>query len=326
MKILVELLQVSVLLFLISCTGLAGNSRFVELFPIVLDARDPERKEFGGLTLMSAFQLRSGDRRFGGLSGLSIGPDNKLYAVSDRGNWLAARMMFGPDGRLADLTDWEIQPLLSPDKIPVKGALADAEALARAPDGSFVVAFEQVHRLWRYPPPPGSFRSPPAPVATPPELARAPANGGLEAITVLSDGRILALAEELHNADGSLKGWLIDKTGFSEFSYLPSDGFRVSDCAALGNGDVIVLERNYTFPGTLRARLKLVTGKSIRSGAKISGDEILRLDPPLVNENFEAVAVHEDPARGTVVYLVSDDNFHPFLRTLLLQFQLKRRE
>jgi len=30
-----------------------------------------------------------------------------------------------------------------------------------------------------------------------------------------------------------------------ELSYLPSEGFRVTDCAALSNGDVIVLERRY---------------------------------------------------------------------------------
>lgn len=325
MKVLVKLLQASVLLFSVSCTGLAANSRIVELLPITLDSRDSERREFGALTLMGAFQLRSSDRRFGGLSGLSISPDNRLYAVSDRGNWVAARMVFDSDGRLADLTDWEIKPLLSPDKTPVKGVLTDAEALARAPDGSFIVAFEQAHRLWRYPPPPASFNSPPAPVATPPELAKAPANGGLEAITVLPDGRMLALTEGSQDSDGTYKGWLIDNSRFAEVSYMPSDGFRVSDCVALKNGDVIVLERRYTFPGTLRARLKLVTGKSIRPGAKLSGEEILRLDPPLANDNFEGIAVHEDSVGGTVIYLVSDDNFHPFLRTLLLQFRFNKR-
>jgi hypothetical protein len=325
MKVLVGFLQASVLLFLVSCTGLAANSRLVELFSITLDSRDPERREFGALTLMGAFQLRSSDRRFGGLSGLSITPDNRLYAVSDRGHWMAARMVFESDGHLADLTDWEIKPLLSPDKIPVKGVLTDAEALARAPDDSFIVAFEQAHRVWRYPPPPASFNSPPLPVAVPPELAKAPANGGVEAIAVLPDGRILALTEEFQDSAGTYKGWLIDNGRFAEVSYMPSDGFRVSDCVALKNGDVIVLERSYTFPGTLRARVKLVTGKSIRPGARLSGDEILRLDPPLANDNFEGIAVHEDPVRGTVIYLVSDDNFHPFLRTLLLQFRFNKR-
>ena len=59
--------------------------------PFELDPKNPERKQFGSLTFMGAFQLNSKDKRFGGLSGLSFGTDGKLYAVSDRGYWLSAR-------------------------------------------------------------------------------------------------------------------------------------------------------------------------------------------------------------------------------------------
>ncbi|MGH7824664.1 MAG: esterase-like activity of phytase family protein [Candidatus Binatia bacterium] len=324
MKVLVGLLRAALLLFVVSCTGLIANSRVVELVPIALDSRNPEQKHFGKLILMSAFQLKSGDDRFGGLSGLAFGPDNKLYAVSDKGRWLSARMVFHPDGSLVDLADWEIKPLVAPDKTRVAGVLTDSEALARTPDGSFIVAFEQAHRLWRYPPPPANFTSPPVSVPLPPEVTNAPNNGGLEGVAVLPDGRILALTEEFQNADGSFKGWLIDNGRFAELSYTPSGGFRVSDCVALRSGDVIVLERSYTLFGTLRARLKFISRDSIRPGAELNGEEILRLDPPLAVDNFEGVAVQEDPLKGTMIYLVSDDNFHPLQRTLLLQFRLDK--
>jgi hypothetical protein len=326
-SIVARVISVPLLLSLLSCSPytaaqLAAHSQLVELVPIELDPRNPEREEFGRLTLLNAFQLRSRDPRFGGLSGLSIGADGKLYAVSDRGYWVSAQMNFDADGRLIDLTNWNIQPIRSTTGAPVTGPLYDAEALARAPDGSFLVAFEQIHRIWRYPPPPATFDSLPVPVPVPSELAEAPANGGLESITVLPDGRILAITEEFPNADRSFKGWLLEEGRFAELSYLPSDGFEASDCAALKNGDVIVLERRYVPFGILSARLKLVKANDIRPGAKLIGEELLRLQSPLDVDNFEGVAVQEDPIKGTTIYLVSDDNYNPFQRTLLFQFRL----
>jgi hypothetical protein len=155
-------------------------------------------------------------------------------------------------------------------------------------------------------------------------VAQSPSNGGLEGITILADGRLLALTEEFGNPDGSFKGWLIEGERFFVLSYLPADGFQVTDCAALSNGDVIVLERRYVPLGILSVRLTLVPGRNLQPGAKLLGEELLRLEYPLNVDNFEGVAVQEDPVRGTLVYLVSDDNYHPLQRTLLMQFRLNK--
>jgi hypothetical protein len=205
----------------------AEPTRLVQLTAIDLDPNNPERKEFGRLTLLSAYQLGSKDPRFGGLSGLTIGADGRLYAVSDGGYWVSARMTFDAETRrLLDLTDWDIQPFLSTTGTPVTDPLHDAEALARAPDGSFMVAFEKIHRIWRYPPPPLTARSLPMQVPVPSEVAQAPSNGGLEGITILSDGRLLALTEEFRNPDGSFKGWLIRANGSSSFLTRPPRAFK----------------------------------------------------------------------------------------------------
>ena len=326
-SIFVSAISTFLLFSLLSCSPYTAvepalGSRLVELVSIELDSRNPGRKDFGRLTFLNGFQLRSRDARFGGLSGLAIGADGKLYSVSDRGYWISAQISFDSDGRLIDLTNWNIQPILSTNGAPVTGPLYDAEALARAPDGSFLVAFEGVHRIWRYASPPATFDSLPVPVPVPPELAKAPANGGFESIAVLPDGRILAITEEFANPNQSFKGWLLDDGRFVEISYLPSEGFQASDCAALKNGDVIVLERRYVPLGILYARLKLVKAKDMTPGAKLAGEELLRLEYPLEVDNFEGVAVQEDPIKGTTIYLVSDDNYNLFQRTLLLQFRL----
>jgi hypothetical protein len=320
MKVLLSLL----LVLLASSPG-AADSTLVEASPVVIDSRDEEQKNFGSFRLLSALQLRSRDKRFGGLSGIAVTANNRLYAVSDRGHWFSARMILNTDGVLVNLVEWQINNLLAADKAPVKGALSDSEALARGPDGSFFVAFENSHRVWRYPPPPAHLTSPPVTVPVPAELAAAPSNGGLECIAVLRDGQIVGLTEDFANSDGSLKGWLIQEGRFHEVSYLPSDGFRVSDCVAIAGGDIIVLERSHTFL-RLRGRLKLISAANLRPGAKLVGKELLRLEPPLVAENFEALTVQENPHHGTVIYVVSDDNFHPLQRTLILQFRWDRNQ
>ena len=293
----------------------------VILAPIEVDSQRPERKSFGALRLLSAFHLRSKDHRFGGLSGLSIGADGKLYAISDRGYWLSATMSMDSDGALSSLTDWRIAPMLAPTKRPVSGSLRDAEALARAKDGSFLVGFEGAHRIWRYSPPPATFQSIPRAEPIPPTAARAPRNGGIEALAELPDGRLLALTEDFKNSDGSVRGWLMDNGQWAELSYLPADGFRVTDCAVLDDGDLLVLERRYVLFAILSTRVTLVPASSFKPGAKIVGKELLRLEQPLAVENFEGIAVQQS-SKGTTIFMVSDDNYSAFQQTLLLQFLL----
>ena len=61
--------------------------------------------------------------------------------------------------------------------------------------------------------------------------------------------------------------------------------------------------------------------KLIRPGALLEGNEILRLAPPFLADNFEGVAVRTERGR-VAIYLVSDDNYFALQRTLLLKFEL----
>jgi hypothetical protein len=300
---------------------IASHNVIVELTPIEVDAKHPERRNFGALTLLGAFHLQSKDKRFGGLSGLSVGKDGKLYAISDRGYWLSAKMVVDQNGDLTNLVEWQIAPMLTAAKTPVTGRLRDAEGLAQTRDGSFLVGFEGAHRIWRYSAPPNTLTSTPIAVPIPSAIARAPSNGGIEGLTMLPDGRLLILTEQFQNPDGSFKGWLLDQDQSAELSYLPAEGFRITDCAALDNGDVLVLERRYVPFGILSVRVTRVDVKNIQPGAKLTGRELLQLEQPLAAENFEGMAVQQTTA-GTMIFIVSDDNFSPFQQTLLLQFLL----
>jgi hypothetical protein len=318
-----------VLLALLSLVWLCGYREIVqadpltvEAVPIVLDQSTPERTRFGQLTFLGGFVLRSTDERFGGLSGLALSADGTvLYAVSDYGYGVAVDLQHAADGRLTGFGDWNIHRLISLQGKPFRSK-ADAEALVRDQDGALLVAFEGRPRLWRYPPATPPFTALPQALPLPAELSQAPRNGGLEAVTRLPDGRLLLLTEEFANADGSLKGWLIHENNFSVLAYQPFKGFRPTDLAPLANGDVLVLERHYSILGGPAARLRRLPREHLRAGAVLQGQEIMRLELPLSVDNFEGLAVHEAAPIGTILYLVTDDNYSALQRTLLLQFRL----
>jgi hypothetical protein len=307
------------------CSGgmVQADSLMVEAVPLVLDQSAPERTRFGQLTFLGGFVLHSPDERFGGLSGLALSPDGAvLYAVSDYGYGLSVSLQHTADGRLAGFRDWNISRLINLQGKPFR-AKADAEALVRDQDGAFLVAFEGRPRLWRYPPATPPFTALPQALPLPSELAQAPGNGGLEAVARLPDGRVLLVTEEFANTDGSLKGWLIDASHVSALAYQPFKDFRPTDLATLANGDVLVLERYYSILGGPAVRLRRLSREHVRAGAMLQGQEIMRLELPLSVDNFEGLAVHEAPPLGTLLYLVTDNNYSALQRTLLLQFRLE---
>ncbi len=73
---------------------------------VALDRRDATRQTLGPLTYLGGLRLRSSSRIFGGLSGLEISEDGRrLLAISDRGFWFSADLVFGADGRLSGLSN-----------------------------------------------------------------------------------------------------------------------------------------------------------------------------------------------------------------------------
>ncbi len=297
----------------------------VQTVPIQLDPRDTSRTRFGLLTFLAGFELRSDDTRFGGLSGLTLDRTGKgLLIVSDRGRWLSAELNLDPDGSLIGFGAWKMGPLP-----PLKGKRLgrrdrDAESIARMGDDSYIVTFEQNHRAWIYQLSPSGFVTPPIQLHMPAELARAPINGGLEAVTVLPDGKILALTEGYRDREGYLKGWLFGASGFERVAYRQSGGFSPTDLATSAAGDIYVLERDYDLLRGPAVRILEFASANLKSGVLAEGRELLRLEHPLIVDNFEGLATHEDAQGDEIFYLVSDNNFSPLQRTLLLQFRLRR--
>ena len=202
-----------------------------------------------------------------------------------------------------------------------RGFNADAEALARLPDGTWLVAFERRHRIRAY----RRLDGPGAYVAPPPGLENAPANGGLESLAVLPDGRLFAIAETFAPPDRPelRHAWLGAPGRWVPLYWQPAPGFHPTDAAILPDGRALVLERRFSLLGGFAARLVLTAPAALpsaREGAVLRGEAILMLDDaPLPAENWEAVAVTRFQDQ-TLVALISDDNESILQRSLMLLF------
>lgn len=307
--------------------GIAGPATAdpvtVEATPIPLHPGDANVVAAGKLRYRGGLQLQSADRHFGGFSALGLSADGaRMVALSDEGRRLAANLVYDAAGNLKGLAQTELDTLADLDGRPLSQNVdADAESMSPGVDGEIIVAFERNHRLWRYLP--GEVA--PRPLKSPDELSKLPANNGIEALTLLADGRLLAISEGSGKNKNAI-GWVSDPQGWSVLTYTLKGGFRATGAATLPDGDVMLLERRYTLRSGVAARVRRVAGKDVMPGAALEGALIGELRPPVNVDNMEGIETIR-PAAGpnagkTLVYLISDDNFNPLQRTLLMMFEL----
>lgn len=292
--------------------------------PIQLDTNDPARSRIGALDWRGGLEIIHLEPRFGGLSGLHVSPDGRrMTAVTDRGAWVTAGLTYRQD-MLTGVTEIKVGNLKGRRSDRLPGSWRDAESLS--PDGSsgFLVTFERRHRIWRYSRHSGggALTGRPSPVDGPAGIGSQPHNGGLEALTRLCDGRLLALSEELRAGPGSYRGWLRTAGGWSTLSYASKDRFRPTGATTLPNCDVVVVERHFSFLTGVRVRLVRIAAGAIKPGATLAGEELAELASPLNVDNMEGVAARRGKNGETLLYVVSDDNFSGLQRTLLLLFAL----
>ena len=313
-------------LFLLAAAGPAiADSIYVTAEPVSLDSGNPSLRRIGALDFLAGFVLRGDSSKWGGWSGMTISPDgNRLTAISDVGNWLVLDLRHDPSGRLTGIGAAQLWPMLDRQGRPVESkSWADAEALARDRDGSLLVAFERLHRLWRYPRDIAD-RAPPVAVDAPAAILKLSANTGIEAMTVLGDGAILLMSEDGLHGERDIAGWVGRPGAWSRLNLARSGSFTVSDATLLPSGDVLLVERDFSLVGaSARARLSVVPRATIRPGSRLVSRTLAEIAPPLTVDNFEAAAARTAPDGATLIYLMSDDNQSFLQRTLLFQLRLE---
>jgi hypothetical protein len=251
-----------------------------------------------------------------GLSGLHVGPDLTLTAISDLGRWCRARLVLAPSGAPLGLEEPISGPLRDPVGRPLPRAfLSDAECLSALPGGGWLVGFERLHRIWRY----ARLDGPAEEVAPPPGLSAAPTNGGLESLGVLSDGRWLAIGEDRVPSGDRMErpAWIGGPGAWRPFRYRPAPGHSPSDLCPLPDGGALMLERHFALTDGFSARIAYLPGPLPAVPGLLEGSTVAHLALPLPTDNWEGIFAFQHGGRPLVA-VVSDDNQMPFQRTLLM--------
>lgn len=289
--------------------------------PLLLNPEKPAQTTVGRLRYIAGLDLDGARWGFGGYSGFSFsGTDGRFVAISDLGHFLSGRMTFDAQGRVTGIADADFQPMRDLDgrRIGSK-ARGDAEAVRHDTDGSLLVSFEREHRIWRY----AGTTAVPQPVEIPPEVTAWEENEGIEALAVLPGGDLLILAEEKGPGDRH-QGWLRRAGRWSPLVWQGSNNFVPTDAVSLKNGDVLVLQRRFTWIGGIAARLGVVRAAAIAPGATLEPETLAEWSPPTTVDNMEGIDVIERADGAVDIFLMSDDNRNPLQRFLLLQFRWQR--
>lgn len=300
------------------------NARSISSF----DPRDHSHLRFGALQYRSGLVLTSSFRGFGGLSAIRMldSRGERFIALSDKGTWFNGRIVYS--GReMTGLAEVEAAPILGPDGRPAAArGWYDTESIALDGDSAYV-GIERVNQVLRFDFSRGFTRARGEVVALPLAARKLPYNKGLEALVFVPKGKplagtLIAIAERGLDAQGNLLGFLIGGPTPGQFSIRRSNNFDISDAVLLASGDLLVLERKFSWLSGVGIRIRRIALSSIAPGALVDGPSIFDADLGHEIDNMEGIDAHVSEDGDTVLTMVSDDNFSLLQRTLILQFSL----
>ncbi|MBU1253413.1 MAG: esterase-like activity of phytase family protein [Alphaproteobacteria bacterium] len=272
------------------------------------------------LTLMGAWQLESATRDFGGYSALVALADGSLLAASDTGTLLA----LDRPGRATMRGSYpELAATDGRDKRD-----ADLEALTvDRTSGTIWGAYERSNAIERYSP-------------TLERLARVEpiamqgwrANGGPEAMVRLADGRFVVLAEVNRRSTAQGHRAVLfpgdptagDAVGEGvAFAFAAPAGMRPVDMTQLADGTVLVLLRRleWYLPPDFASAVAVLDPEAIEAGQLWRPEAVFPLPESVPQENYEGLASERIGSGASRLWLISDDNFSGFQRTLLVALE-----
>ncbi len=310
-----------------------GKPADIESGRIPLYPAHPDQRRAGMLVYRGGLVLRSGAREFGGWSDLAVKEDgSEILAISDDAHWLRARLSYDANGDLAGANSGEIAPMLDMQGRPMRGKEGDAEGLTLEHPGDLygtvAVSFEGNVRVWRYDLSHG-LDAKPTNVRIGHWVDALHDNQQLEAITLIKSDTLLAFAETKVNAGDDILAAMETYPGTGApvtrmLSVVPHDPFAITSAANAPDGGIYLLERRFSLIGGMGMELRHIAPGEIREGARLNGDVLANLSYQDANiDNMEGIAVRRGPQGETFLYIISDDNYSPLQRTLLLMFEVR---
>ena len=312
-------------LWLRSARPSPSDSQQISLAPLSLS---PARARLGPFWLAGVWHLTSRNSNFGGYSALISPHPGRLLAFSDGGYFLDFAAPTGA-ARRAETRPARIAPALL--VAGLRKADRDIEAASWDPvSRQMWLALEGRNAVVRQ-----GIDMVPRSVQVIHEWRAWRSNTGPEAMTRLRDGRFIALCE-------CYTGWF-DQTNHpgvvftgdpslgaagAAFTFAGARGYRPTDIAQLPDGRLLVLMRRLRWPAPARfaAKLMLADPAAMRPGAVLPATELADLSAPLPADNFEALAVQQQPGGGMTAWLMSDDNAAVTQRTLLWRLDFRMND
>lgn len=285
---------------------------------------DVPATDAGSLRVEGVWEVSSADRRVGGFSALTATGPEELVAISDAAQIARIALREGEPSRIR-IAD-PARPVRPPSGVALETkGIWDVESLARDPaSGSLWLGFESSNVIERYTP---DFRM--AASVQPAAMRDWSANSGPEAMARLGDGRFLVVEEGTPDMFGSDHRGLLFAGDPTEghrpvqFRLASPDGYRPVDAAALSGGKVLVLLRRVVWgvPPRFESALMLVDVDAIEQGARVEGTMLGALPAAVPGENYEGLAIGGQTADAVTLWLISDDNFVDFQRTLIVKLR-----
>jgi hypothetical protein len=294
-----------------------SDSQDISLKPLQLNPDNPAMRQVGGLEFIAAWELLSKNGDFGGISALMALKDGGFVGIGDAGTLIG----FGLTSDASTDRPFIVPlPNLNGPENSYKDR--DSEGIAYDPDrGQFWVSFEAHHAIRRYS---RSFARSTG-IVRPAAMQNWPKNKGAESLIRLKNGQFIIIAESVD--DGThpallFSGDPIERgSNITQFRFRPPVGYRVTDGVQLPDGRIALVNRSIGFPQGFSAKISLLNPNDISTSTVAAGTVIASLASPLLVDNMEGIAVTTE---GPQVYLwlISDNNFSIFQRTILMKFRL----
>jgi len=193
-------------------------------------------------------------------------------------------------------------PILGADGRPLAArGWYDTESIAED-GGTLYVGIERVHQIVRFNYGKDGLLARGQPIAVPPGLRSLPANKGLEALVFVPKGvhsrdsalagTLIAISERGLDKAGNINAFLIGGPSPGNFAVKRSASYDISDAALLPGGDLLLLERRFSWTSGLSIRIRRIALGEIKPNALVDGAILFEADLGYEIDNMEGLSVH----------------------------------
>ncbi|ADM10196.1 hypothetical protein PB2503_10724 [Parvularcula bermudensis HTCC2503] len=272
--------------------------------------------------MVSGITLTAADARFGGFSALNLSKD-EIVLLSDRGLLWTGTVGRDQNGYITEVISLTPHPLADAQGRFLGKRRGDAESLV-IEGQRLLIGIEGDHRLSWFTEDGDLYLEEEPPFYAVGRNAL-PNNAGFEGVTAWADG-YLAITEHTRPSDGTAALTYLSRGGevLGRWRYRPAGDFSPTGLTTTADGSVYVLERAFSALSGPRARLVQLSPEALRleetppSPPILDGLELARLTILHGVDNMEGLVV-EPLEDGTLrVHLVSDHNFNPLQRTVIV--------